>query len=250
MRDRLTNTKLASMGGFSIVELMVSIVVMTIVLGGIFSVIDVVNQRSLTEQAKLDMFQEAREFMDQMSRDLHQAGYPSRRHYVRTGQLTADPVTDDVKNAVGIVKVDAGDLWFEGDVDGTGAVSVIRYHLDNSTTNGCPCLRRSQLPKIEGDPVTGQTTEVYQVQVQGVQNVDIFSAFARGTTGTPIGLPVNFADDPDTIATVDTIKVVLSLRALRRDPRTGVYPEATLVATSKLNNCSQATTVSAMSCDR
>jgi len=235
--------------GFSIVELMMSIAVMMVVLAGIFGVIDVVNQRSTTEQSKLDMFQEAREFMDQMSRDLHQAGYPSHRHYLSTGQLTATPITNDVKNAVGIVKVDAGDLWFEGDVDGTGAVSVVRYHLDTSTTNGCPCLRRSQLPKIEGNPVDGQSAEVYQVQVQGVQNTDIFSAFARGTTGTPIALPVNFNDNAENIADVDTIKVILSLKALRKDPKTGIYPETSLVATAKLNNCSQATTAAALSCE-
>jgi type II secretory pathway pseudopilin PulG len=243
------NTKKTAMRGFSIVELLVSIAVMTIVLGGIFNVIDVVNQRSSTEQSKLDMFQEAREFMDQMSRDLHQAGYPSPRHYV-SGQLTAVPIYNDKKNAVGIVKVDDSDLWFEGDVNGTGEVSVVRYHLDTSTTNGCPCLRRSQLPKIEGDPVNGQTMEEYQVQVQGVQNTDIFSAFTRGTTGVPISLPVDFTADPATVANVDTIKVVLSLKALTRDPKTGKYPEATLVATSKLNNCSQAATAAAMSCSQ
>ena len=110
-----------------------AIVILMIVIGGIFGVIDVVNQRSSTEQAKLDMFQEAREFMDQMSRDLHQAGYPSTRHYSKGDVITEDPVTDDQLNAVGIVKVDAGDLWFEGDVDGFGVVSVVRYHLDTST---------------------------------------------------------------------------------------------------------------------
>jgi hypothetical protein len=97
--------------------------------------------------------------------------------------------------------------------------------------------------------VDEQTTEVYQVQVQGVTNTDIFSAFARGTTGTPIDLPVNFNDDPDEIADVDTIKVVLSLKSLTKDPKTGVYPEATLIATAKLNNCSQATISAAMSCE-
>jgi len=248
MRDTIHSTQ-SSTRGFSIVELMVSIAVMMVVLAGVFSVIDVVNQRSYTEQSKLDMFQEGREFMDQMSRDLHQAGYPSNRHYLGTGQLTQDPITNDHKNAVGIVKVDESDLWFEGDVDGTGTVSVVRYHLDTSTTNGCPCLRRSQLPKIDGDPVNGQSDEVYQVQVQGVQNEDIFSAFARGTTGTPITLPVDFNGTPDEIANVDTIKVVLSLKSLTKDPRTGVYPEATLVATSKLNNCSQATTAASLSCE-
>jgi prepilin-type N-terminal cleavage/methylation domain-containing protein len=235
--------------GFSLIELMVGMIVMMIVLSGIFGVIDLVNQRSSTEQAKLDMFQEAREFMDQMSRDLHQAGYPNPRHYLKAGVLTVDPVINDPKNAVGIVLVDDGDLWFEGDVDGTGEVSVVRYHLDTSTSNGCPCLRRSQLPKIQGAPVDGQSDEEYQVQVQGVQNADIFSAYSRGTTGVPIDLPIDFAADPDVIATVDTIKVVLSLRSPTADPKTGQHPVTTLIATSKLNNCSQAATAAAMSCD-
>jgi prepilin-type N-terminal cleavage/methylation domain-containing protein len=235
--------------GFSLFELMVAIVVMLIVVGGIFGVIDMVNQRSHTEQAKLDMFQEAREFMDQMSRDLHQAGYPSPRNYVDGTVLDVSPVTNDKENSVGIVKVDSGDLWFEGDVDGFGIVSVVRYHLDTSTTNGCPCLRRSQLNKIDGNPVDGQTTEVYQVQVTGVQNTEIFSVFARGTTGTPITLPINFNSNPVDIATADTIKAVLSLRSPNMDLKTKQHPQTTLVLTVKLNNCSQAAVNYAMSCE-
>jgi prepilin-type N-terminal cleavage/methylation domain-containing protein len=234
--------------GFSLIELMISVVILLIVVGGIFGVIDVVNQRSSTEQAKLDMFQEAREFMDQMSRDLHQAGFPSTRHYIKDGIVTEDPAINDDLNAVGVVKVDSGDLWFEGDVDGTGVVSIVRYHLDTTTDNGCPCLRRSQLPKINGDPVTGQTAEVYQIQVQGVQNTDIFAAFSRGTTGTPITLPVNFTDDGASIASVDTVKAVLSLRSPIADPKTRQHPTTTLVMTAKLNNCSQAADNMAMSC--
>ena len=234
--------------GFSLIEMMVAILVMMIVVGGIFGVIDVVNQRSSTEQAKLDMFQEAREFMDQMSRDLHQAGFPNPRNFLETGALTVSPVVNDPKNAVGIVKVDAGDLWFEGDVDGTGFVSVVRYHLDTSTTSGCPCLRRSQLQKIPGNPVTGQTAEVYQVQVQGVQNTNIFSAYTRGTTGVAITLPVNFNANAATVAGVDTIKATLSLRSPTIDPKTGNRPVTTLVVTAKLNNCSQAAPAAAMSC--
>jgi prepilin-type N-terminal cleavage/methylation domain-containing protein len=236
-----------SMRGFSLIELMISIVILMIVVGGIFGVIDVVNQRSHTEQAKLDMFQEAREFMDQMSRDLHQAGYPSPRHFLED-VLTADPLVNDEKNAVGIVKVADGDLWFEGDVDGTGVVSVVRYHLDTSTTNGCPCLRRSQLPKIEGAPLDGQSTEVYQIQVQGVENTDIFAAYTRGTTGTPITLPIDFSANGATIASVDTVKATLSLRSPVADPKTGQRPTTTLVMTAKLNNCSQAADTQAMSC--
>ena len=235
--------------GFSLVELMMAIVVLLVVVGGIFSVIDVVNQRSYTEQAKLDMFQEAREFMDQMSRDLHQAGYPSPRHYVSGTVLDVSPVTNDKDNAVGIVKVASGDLWFEGDVDGTGKVSVVRYHLDTSTDNGCPCLRRSQLDKVDGDPVDGQTSEVYQIQVTGVQNTDIFSVFARGTTGTPMTLPMDFNANAVDVASADTIKAVLSLKSPNMDLKTKVHPQTTLVLTVKLQNCSQAAVNYAMSCE-
>jgi prepilin-type N-terminal cleavage/methylation domain-containing protein len=242
------NTSRSAERGFSLIEMMIAILILVIVVGGIFGVIDVVNQRSSTEQSKLDMFQEAREFMDQMSRDLHQAGYPSPRHYLKEGILTEVPVINDDKNAVGVVKVGAGDLWFEGDVDGTGIVSVVRYHLDTSTANGCPCLRRSQLPKINGNPVDGQTTEVYQIQVQGVQNTDIFAAFARGTTGVPITLPVNFNANGVAVANVDTVKATLSLRSPRADPKTKIHPVTTLVMTAKLNNCSQAADTQSMSC--
>src|SRR5947199_3776580 len=140
--------------------------------------------RSATEQTKLDMLQEGREFMDQMSRDLRQAGYPNPRNFA-SGVLTVSPIANDHRAAVGLVKVDTGDLWFEGDVDGSGTVSVVQYHLDSVGTN-CPCLKRSQLPKIDASPLS-QSTPTYQVEVQGVQNTSIFAAFNSGAT---VGLPV------------------------------------------------------------
>src|ERR1043165_7127121 len=125
--------------GFSLIELMMVLIIVLVISGAIFQVINLANQRSSTEQAKLDMFQEAREFMDQMSRDLRQSGFPNVRNYVASA-LTVTPVVNDPKVAVGIVKVETSQLWFEGDVDGTGSVSVVHYWLDTSTDNNCPCL--------------------------------------------------------------------------------------------------------------
>jgi Tfp pilus assembly protein PilW len=234
--------------GTSLIELLICILILMIILTAVFQVISMTQERSTTEQSKLDMFQEGREFMDQMSRDLHQAGYPSPRNFLQTGVLTASPVNNDSKAAVGIVKVDTGDLWFEGDVDGSGTVSVVRYHLDTSTTNGCPCLKRSQLPKITADPVTGQSTEVYQVEVQGVQNTNIFSAFPYGSSGTPVTLPIDFSTDAATMATIDSIQASLALQAPLADPKTKKKPVTTLVITAKLSNCSQASSGKSMSC--
>ena len=141
--------------GFSLIELMVVILLLTVVMGAIFQLISVAMQRSSTEQSRLDTFQQAREFMDQMARDLRSAGYPNIRNF--TEPALTDPIKEDAQNAVGLVEVDDGVLQFEGDVDGAGTVSVVRYFLDPSTENNCPCLKRSQVAKVDGNPVDDQT---------------------------------------------------------------------------------------------
>src|SRR5437867_1093600 len=207
--------------GFSVIELMIAMAILLVIGGAIFRIINLATERSSTEQTKLDMFQEGREFMDQMSRDLRQAGYPNPRN-VSPSVLTQIPVKKDLHAAAGLVKIDGGELWFEADVKGTGEVSVIRYHLDTSTSGNCPCLKRSQVPKRNGDPLIrgtgGQDNPSYQVEVQGVQNTNIFTAFADTAV---VGLPVTVnTSSGNTIATVDTVQAVLTLRAANIDPKT------------------------------
>ena len=233
--------------GFSLIELVIVMAILLVVSAAVFKLVAVATERSSTEQTKLDMFQEAREFMDQMSRDLRGAGYPNPRNVVST-VLTQVPERNDRHAAVGLVKVEAGDLWFEGDVDGTGAVSTIKYHLDTSTANHCPCLKRSQLPKVDGDPLIegtgGQTPAVYEIEVQGVTNTAIFSAYNNGAA---VGLPVTMSAGA-TLAGVDTIQAVLSLEATAADPQTHQKPTTTILTTLKLNNCSQAAAGQQTSC--
>jgi len=233
--------------GFSLIELVIVMAILLVVSAAVFKLVAVATERSSTEQTKLDMFQEAREFMDQMSRDLRGAGYPNPRNVVST-VLTQVPERNDRHAAVGLVKVEAGDLWFEGDVDGTGAVSTIKYHLDTSTANHCPCLKRSQLPKVDGDPLIegtgGQTPASYEIEVQGVTNTAIFSAYNNGAA---VGLPVTLSAGA-TLAGVDTIQAVLSLEASAADPQTHQKPTTTILTTLKLNNCSQAAAGQQTSC--
>ena len=234
---RKSRIKKSVAAGFSLIETMIVLMILLTLTASIFQMINTSTQRSSTEQTKLDMFQEAREFMDQMSRDLRQAGYPSPRN-VDASVITQYPMINDRHAAAGLVKVDSGDLWFEGDVDGSGTVSVVQYHLDTSTTNNCPCLKRSQLAKIDGSPLTGQTAAEYQVEVQGVQNTNIFSAFNNGTA---VGLPVTVSSGSGiAIASTDTVQATLTLQAATIDPQTRQKPVTTLITTVRLNNCSQA----------
>src|SRR5215467_5195315 len=173
-RSRAVEQRKNLTSGFSLLELMIVLIVVLVITAAIFQVINLATQRTSVEQTKVDMFQEAREFMDQMTRDLRQAGYPSPRN-MDPSVLTQNPISWDRHAAAGVTKVDTGDLWFEGDVDGSGTVSVVQYHLDNTGTN-CPCLKRSQLSKINADYLN-QTPAQYQVEVQGVKNTSIFAAF-------------------------------------------------------------------------
>src|SRR5438046_10682941 len=119
---------MAKTSGFSLLELMIVLIILLSISAAIFQTINLTTQRSSTEQTQVDMFQEAREFMDQMSRDLRQAGYPSPRNvdpsvFTVLTLTPALPIIYDLHAAAGLVKVDTGDLWFEGDVDGSGTVS-------------------------------------------------------------------------------------------------------------------------------
>lgn len=236
--------------GFSLIELMITLLVLSVIMGAIFQLMRLAMSRSATEQAKLDMFQEAREFMDQMARDLRQAGYPNPRNYASSGVITQNPAANDTKVASGVTYIDSNELWFEGDVDGSGTVSVVKYKLEATGTN-CPCLRRSQLPKVVGNPITAQTATNFQVEVQNVVTSNtqpIFGAYVHASSGSAVTLPVTFNANGATVAQIEIIKAILTIQAAAPDAQTGQRPLTTLVSTVKLNNCSLAATGKAMSC--
>ena len=240
--------------GFSLIELMITVGIFTIIMGVMFQQINQAQQSSVGERTRLDSFQEARAFMDLMSRDLHEAGYPSPRSFA-PGVLTLNPLLPrspyaaDSRVAVGLTRVAPGDLWFEGDVDGNGTVSVVQYRLDPNGHN-CPCLRRSQQPKTSANPLA--QVPLYQVEVENVKNgtaeSPIFSAYSHGSTGAPLTLPIDFNNNPTVITSVDTIKVMLTVESGTRDPRTLVKPIDTLISTVRLNNCSSAASGQFLSC--
>ena len=141
-----TMRRRASQRGFSLLEMLTVVAILTLVMGAVFKQVISVQQRYRTEETKLDISQESREFLDQMVRDLHQAGYPTLRIYA-TGVL-ASPKINDQRVAAGIVKFAYNDLWFEGDIDGDGQVDVVRYTL-NAPGGACPCtIQRSQATKL------------------------------------------------------------------------------------------------------
>lgn len=252
--------------GFSLIEMLVVTLVITVIMGSVFKSINITQQASRSQQVKLDLTQQAREFVDQLTHDLRNSGYP----YVRNmANGTVDPNNAnaapynvftsayDPYNAPGLIFVDNGSLWFAGDLDGTenyvgGApqgtaqVKIVRYDYVAAGAGepGCPCLRRTEFARNGGDPFTDASAPgaaPAQLEIQGIQNGTsaanaIFTVY--DDTGTAIALPINF-DSGSTIAGINSLKVVLTVQSSQKDTN-GAFPVTTVVSSIALTNCSEA----------
>jgi len=154
--------------GFSMIELMLVLAIISVVVGGLFSQMDQAQQRAYAERVKLDNMQEARDFVDQFFRDINEIGYPNVRMMDVSSALWSpalttpstyawgNPYTNDYRMAVGLVKIDNTAIQFEADTNGDGNVQSMQYKI-NGNGNCTLCLQRSQVPKVAGDPLNGQT---------------------------------------------------------------------------------------------
>jgi prepilin-type N-terminal cleavage/methylation domain-containing protein len=232
--------------GFSMIEMLVALAITMVIMGAIFAQIIQGQQYSVAQEAKLDLFQESRQFMDQMSRDLRSSGYPNTRNFQAD---PTSPAQDSPQESVGLVKLDSGELWFESSVDGSGNVSVVHYKLV-STGTACPCLVRSATPKVSGDPLTGQgetdETEVQNV-LNGASSDPIFQAYYAD--GTAVTLPIDITNNA--MANINSIFITIKVQSPYLDPQTRQKPTMALLSTVRLNNCSVAypsTTGTVMGC--
>jgi prepilin-type N-terminal cleavage/methylation domain-containing protein len=246
IRKRTSST---SERGFSLLEMLVVLLVLGIVLGGLYEQLATVQQRSRTEQVKLDYMQEARDFSDQFFRDANQAGHPNARLIDPAGAWApalAAPLKNDHRLAAGLVRADANEIWFEGDLNGTGTVQSIVYKVNGS--GACAqCLQRSQVDKVDGDSITAQTPS-WGTEINQIVNNAVFSYYQ--TDGTQItALPVDINSAPATIASIKTVRISIRLNNNNVvDPKTGQPIEMIFEGEVSLNNCSLAANGQAMSC--
>lgn len=218
------NKKYLRQRGFTLIELLMVVLLLSIVVGAVFSQIDRAQVRYKVEDQKVDLTQQEREFIDQFTRDLHQAGYPSAAMF--GGIATANQV------ALGLISLSNNDVVIEGDVDGNGAVDSVEYsYFDGSgwpspgPPNPCPCIRRSQVPK--GTAVSAATTFT---QVQGVVGTSFFTAFDAG--GGTITLPAS----PSDLARIKTIQINLTTQGAGQDSDAHKSIQVTMTGMARLVN--------------
>jgi len=224
--------------GFTLVEMLISMFILVTVTGAIFQQLNQMQKTSSSEAMKLDMGQEAREFVDQTVRDLHMAGYPSLSMYAPT-------MSDVTKVAVGLVSVSPTSILMEGDVNNDGNVySVSIYYVPSDPADpNCPCVRRSAVVKVAADslaqPTASSYTETQNVVPPGVgpglSGEDLFAFYdVNGNPVPGIGTGVNIINGPDTISSISTVKINLTMLSKMRDPATGGPMGTSLSGTAKV----------------
>src|SRR5438270_12369377 len=112
--------------GFSLIEMLIVLAILSIVMAVTMTAIMDVQKRQRVEEAKVDLNQESREFVEQIVRDLHGSGYPSVAMYTAA---PLNPAVNSNQVAAGLVDGQTTSIQFEGDMDHDGNVEVVRYQL-------------------------------------------------------------------------------------------------------------------------
>jgi type II secretory pathway pseudopilin PulG len=263
MRDE-RNSRGRSEAGFSLIELILSAAILLLLMAGVFSQVAKMQKFSNTEEKKRDMFQNVREALDQMNRDIHASGFPNKAQYNLTGTYTgagSNPLpgynsqtvlnSNQVANR-GLVAALSNEVMFEGDVDGDGVVDSVAYlYCDPAAIVApctapmvnnfkCPCLLRGQIQKVNGITPAGQPTLANM-------NVVLESLIAPGgTVETSIPPPVFLFYDSNgsvtnTLASIKTVKVSLYAQAVSdttsvNEWKGKIRPQASMTLTAKINN--------------
>jgi prepilin-type N-terminal cleavage/methylation domain-containing protein len=236
--------------GFTLLELLIAATVFLVVATATFSLLGMAQTRYQTDSRILASFQEARLGIDQIVRDVSDAGYPPRNHFSILPAANFYATTPFAWSSgypatpclMGTTCTSPGDfdLIVETDIDpqSNNGVEWVRYQLPAGTTT----LLRGVASKALGDPVAALPPSAMLPYVINVMNnapgaqiatiraayptmfpggnpVPLFAYTCETGGGTPLSCPT--AGGFNTPANILDVEVTLIVQATANDPQTG-----------------------------
>lgn len=212
---------IASVGGFSLVELLVALAVSTLVTAGVFAMLDPANGAFSTQPEAADVAQRGRTVVDAMLRDVAGAGgapvtasvASRRRQWAAVFPYRLGRRSPDVPGIV-----NASRLAFWG-VDVAGPQAVLASPLASASGSTTIALGPGC---HEGAPTCGFDIGMTVAALSHSGIVDLFSI--TGTSGATVTLQHNQADSARIYAPGETLIVAVHLSTyfFRRDSLTGI----------------------------
>jgi Tfp pilus assembly protein PilW len=229
--------------GFTLLELMAAMAFSMLIAGSVFLVLNTSVQRYQMESQVLDSFQTARLAIDQMTRDIHGAGFPPANSgwSFPSSQPTALPFAWDpgyvtstsctVGNTCTIPT--QSDLIIEGNISPTtgSGVQWIRYTLSGTT------LMRGVVSKIAGtDPdaattATGVMLPYVDNVINNAQSVSVFTYECNDNSTPPIPTPCTNVAVPapnNTAPYIRQVGITLIVQSAQPDLKTGQFRTVSL----------------------
>ena len=230
------NSTFKRAAGFSLVELLLVSVIFTIITGAVFSLLLNSQLRYQNESSLTEAFQQANVAMDQITRDVHSAGYPPASSFSfgascannadkialpfawTPNYFTAWPCNTPRNPAMPCI-VGAGctipgdyDLILEADLGDGHGVQWIRYSLSGTT------LMRGAVQKVvSADPVSS-TDSALVPYLDGVLNGTKSQAIFSYKADTNIPPSANYGP-----ADIREVNISLIVQASKPDPQTGQF---------------------------
>ena len=211
--------------GFSLLELTVVLAVMGIILGIAVTISNQMVRTNGNVSNNVDIIQQGRQFMDQISSDIHMAGYPGYKMFDQTsGSAPASSAyAGNGYTTSGVIAASATSLQFEGDIDNSGTVSEVFIQLV-VPSGGCPCTIRRGVETKAQYQASGSFS--YYTELTGVMNQDIFTYWTYDGSSA----------DLSNLSNIRTVRVKLQVQSNHKDVGNGAYSVATLDSEAKFSN--------------
>ena len=203
MSSRFKHLAIARAHGFTLVELLIVLAVLSVLLDAVFSSLNEGQTSSQVSNEENEIYENLQDVLSLMTSELRAAGFPPESYY--DAQYLLNPLTRKNLVARGPIFIGPMEIQFQGDIDGDNTVDYVRYYLSGSSAP-YSLLRFGGAIKPDGSLPGGSPQKL-------ADQVETFQLRYLDNSGIETAI----------LGDVATIEIELTLRTKHVDPLSHIY---------------------------